>query len=50
MTTKNTRYAILGLVAIAALLAMPLTLNQSEAQSDLVYDPEMVEYIRTVIS
>lgn len=50
MITKNTRYAtILGLVVIAALLAMPVTLNQSEAQSSPVYDPEMVQYIRTII-
>ncbi len=29
---------------------MPTALNQSEAQSSPTYDPEMVEYIRTVIS
>lgn len=47
---KNTTYAVIAIMAITALLTIPTGINQSEARSEIIYHPEMVAYIKEVIS
>lgn len=37
-------------MVIAALLTVPIGFNQSEAQSDMIYDQKVFDYIQTVVS
>ena len=46
----TTSHAMFACMAIAAMLMAPMSVSMSEASGGATYDPEMVEYIRTVIS
>ena len=47
---QNTSNAVFAYMAIAALLAMPMSVSMSEAVQAPTYDPTMVEHIRAVTS
>lgn len=47
---KNTTIMVIACMATAALLTMPIRFNQSEAETNMVYDQAMFNYIQAIVS